>query len=255
MKISVLADNRTNHPELETEHGLSVYMETDGYKFLLDTGASDLFIKNAHKLQVDLSLVDFVFISHGHADHIGGLPYFLKINDRAKILLSSKILGSDYFSKRNELLKISVDIDFENYRHRCIFIEDEWSFEDTIYIYRNQSTQFPTPIGNGTLFKSDISGKLVADNFDHELIFATENRDLVVYTGCAHNGLLNILETTSKKLQKKPKLVFGGFHLIESTPLKQYETPSEIQNMGEYLHRNFPTTKFFTGHCTCNQAI
>lgn len=76
MKIIVLSDNRTINSELETEHGLCVYLETEKYKCLLDTGASDIFISNAARLNVDLTDVDYVFISHGHADHTGGLPAF-----------------------------------------------------------------------------------------------------------------------------------------------------------------------------------
>ena len=67
MKFIVLSDNRTINPYLGTEHGLSIYLETENHKFLLDTGASDLYIQNAIKLNVDISAVDFLFISHGHA--------------------------------------------------------------------------------------------------------------------------------------------------------------------------------------------
>ena len=85
MKITVLADNRKFDDTLESEHGLCIYLETENYKCLLDTGASDVFITNAEKLGIDLNEVDFVFISHGHADHIGGLPEFLSVNVKARI--------------------------------------------------------------------------------------------------------------------------------------------------------------------------
>lgn len=75
-RIIILSDNRTDNPLLETEHGLSVYLENNGRRYLLDTGASDLFMRNAEKLGVDLSEVDYCLISHGHNDHIGGLPAF-----------------------------------------------------------------------------------------------------------------------------------------------------------------------------------
>ena len=69
MKWTVLVDNRTNDPVLETEYGLSILLETDHHRILLDTGASDMLIRNAERLGIDLSTVDYVFISHGHSDH------------------------------------------------------------------------------------------------------------------------------------------------------------------------------------------
>ena len=73
MKLTVLSDNRSCDGSLETEHGLSIFLETEKYRILLDTGASDMFIRNAEKMGIDLSTVDYVFISHGHSDHAGGL--------------------------------------------------------------------------------------------------------------------------------------------------------------------------------------
>ena len=64
MKWTILSDNRTNDCQLQTEHGLSVLLETDKHRILLDTGASDVFIRNATHLGIDLSTVDYVFILH-----------------------------------------------------------------------------------------------------------------------------------------------------------------------------------------------
>ena len=72
MKWTVLSDNRTCNDLLQTEHGLSILLETEKHRILLDTGASDVFIRNAEKIGIDLSTVDYVFISHGHSDHAGG---------------------------------------------------------------------------------------------------------------------------------------------------------------------------------------
>lgn len=58
MKWTVLVDNRTNDPALETEHGLSILLETERYRILLDTGASDVLIHNAERLGIDLRVVE-----------------------------------------------------------------------------------------------------------------------------------------------------------------------------------------------------
>ena len=83
MKWTVLSDNRRCDDSLETEHGLSILLETKKHRILLDTGTSDIFIRNAAKMNIDLSTVDYVFISHGHSDHAGGLKHFMEINDNA----------------------------------------------------------------------------------------------------------------------------------------------------------------------------
>ena len=69
-KIVILSDNRTNNEGLLTEHGLAVYLESASGKFLLDTGASEMFIHNAEALGIDLKDVDCCMISHGDSNHI-----------------------------------------------------------------------------------------------------------------------------------------------------------------------------------------
>ena len=57
--------------DFETEHGLSVYLEADNYNCLLDVGASDAVCTQRKLMNIDLGDVDYLFISHGHADHMG----------------------------------------------------------------------------------------------------------------------------------------------------------------------------------------
>ena len=100
MRWTVLVDNRTNDPVLETEHGLSILLEKECHRILLDTGASDMFIRNAERLGRNLCEVDYVFISHGHSDHAGGLKHLIAINNKAKVIVSPDAINGKYFSKR-----------------------------------------------------------------------------------------------------------------------------------------------------------
>jgi len=248
-KITVLSDNQKLDDTLESEHGLCILLETGNIKVLLDTGASGLFMKNAERLGVDIQDVDYVFISHGHADHIGGLIPFLEMNVKAKVLLSKKNLNQGFFSMRNGEKNIGIDLDFEKYWNRCLFLEGDTQLNDTIRVFPCDLHSFTNPKANTTLFKDSGQG-LVPDDFNHELVFCCGTDKLFVYTGCAHKGLLNILCSVQQVTGKMPGIVFGGFHLLDSRPGQFFETESEIEQIGAYLKKNFPETLFFTGHCT-----
>ena len=109
MTWTVISDNRSNNPELETEHGLSILLQTERHKILLDTGASDVFMRNAEQMGINLSDVDYVFISHGHSDHAGGLRYLLEHNQQARIIVSPDAMSGKFFSKRGNLHSITTE--------------------------------------------------------------------------------------------------------------------------------------------------
>ena len=249
MKVVVLSDNCKFDESLESEHGLSIYLETEHYKCLLDTGASDNFIHNAEKSGISLKEVDFVFISHGHIDHIGGLPAFLKLNKKAKIVLSRNAINQKFFSKRNGFHSISLDFDFSPFEGRFVFVELEMVFRNEIQVFSAKTNRYPLSKANDILLK-DAGKGLELDDFNHELVISFGTDNLFVYTGCAHKGLLNILGSISLFPSKQIGIVMGGFHLLDSKTGQEFETGAEIERIAIELKKRYPQTNFITGHCT-----
>ena len=87
MKITALLENTANRSDMKTEHGLSLYIETENKCILFDMGQTTMFTENAKTLGIDLQKVDLAILSHGHYDHGGGLAEFLKIHSHAPILI------------------------------------------------------------------------------------------------------------------------------------------------------------------------
>ena len=242
MKWTVLVDNHTNDPALETEHGLSILLETEHHRILLDTGASDVFIRNTECLGIDLSTVDYVFISHGHSDHAEGLKHFMAINDHAKVIVSPDAMSGKFYSKRVHLHSIttvwpSIPED------RLLRIEETCEIADGIKVIAHIPQVHPKPKGNQNLFVETNDGSLIPDDFCHELALYTKG---FLFTGCAHSGLENILSACPWPVNE----VVGGFHLLDG-----YESDEELTELAGRLKAKYPGTRFHTSHCTGNHAF
>ena len=237
MKWTVLSDNRSSDSRLSTEHGLSILLQTEHHKILLDTGASDVFLRNAKLLSVDLSDVDYVFISHGHSDHAGGLRYFVEHNQKVQFIVSPDAMSGHFFSKRGNLHSIITEwpeIDDD----RFILIDQNCKVAEGLHVIAHIPQIHPTPKGNQNLYVQDADGAYIHDDFRHELALYVDG---LLFTGCAHSGLENILTACSWPIYT----VVGGFHLLDGM-----EPEGELIALAQRLKAKYPKTQFYTSHCT-----
>lgn len=253
MKIVVLSDNRSGNPDYTTEHGLAVFVETEVARYLLDTGASGVLVQNAVLAGVDLSAVDWVILSHGHSDHTGGLEAFFRINTRAKVVVARGALNQHLYSKRHGFREIGSHVDLNKHKDRFVFVDDFATVTSEVRVFKVQELPYNQPLGNETLYKGEAE-QLEPDDFSHELVAVIGNEKALVFTGCAHKGVLNILHAVQQQLQLRPWVVLGGFHLVENTVGQAFENEEDILDIAAQLRELYPDTRFFTGHCTGDTA-
>jgi len=210
MKIVTLSENYARDRGILAEHGLSLYIETvnsDGTvnrRVLFDTGQSDVFIKNAQKLKVDLTQVDSVVISHGHYDHAGGLNDFLKINKRAKVYMKMEALQPK-FHKGNIFTGFEPDMSLLD--GRVEFIDEITNVGDSIFIFPEIK-----------IFNEADTSFSRADSFRDELFVSViQNSAMTILSSCSHRGISNILRTAQDYFGLPVHSIIGGFHTRDAT--------------------------------------
>lgn len=251
MRITTLIENTKGVAGCACEHGLSFYIETKRHTVLMDTGQSALFLENAAKLGADLTRVDTVVISHGHYDHGGGLPHFMKVNDHAAIYLQKAAADGHYSvdspekpPRYNGLAPEIMQSD------RITWLDGDLQIDDELSIFAGIGQRYPVPAGNEKL-KARLSpdSDLIQDDFRHEqCLVISQGGKLTLLSGCAHHGILNILDHFRKLYGRDPDYVISGFHMMKRDGIYTDEDVRLIRETAQILQQS--DTLFFTGHCT-----
>lgn len=249
MKIKVLIDNISKN-SLFKEWGLSVFIEYNDKKYLLDSGSSEKFSKNAEKMGINLSEVDYGILSHAHYDHANGIEKFFKLNNTAQFFLR-KGVGENCYHHHFWIFNKYIGIKkgwLKKYSKRFCFVDGKYKIDDGVYLLPH-STEGLQKIGERAHLYVKENHRVVPDSFKHEqsLIFETE-KGLVIFNSCSHGGADTIINETKQAFPDKNIYgIIGGFHLFHLPDDSIRDFATRVRNTGiNYV---------VTGHCTGQRAF
>ncbi len=250
MKVTILCENTVGRRVGLGEHGFSALIETDHGNYLFDTGRGESVVRNSLELNKDLRTVKKIFLSHGHYDHTGGLPEVLKLRGKIDVHAHPHaFLDRIHMDEENgKEIKRFVGIPFkksylESLGANFILNKDFTEVEEGIFLTGEVPRKTSFEKLDPRLF-SEIDGKTNPDVFldDQSLILNTE-RGLLVILGCAHSGVINILNHIINKTGKdRFYAIVGGTHL-------DFLAPEQLEESIKAL-RKIQIEKIGASHCT-----
>ena len=204
IRITTLVENTASGAGLLAEHGLSFWIEYGDKRIIFDTGQSDILIKNAEVLGIDLAETDAIVLSHGHYDHTGGLAAVLDIADKAKIYLHPAAVEPKFSKKTAGAEPIGMS---DSARKAIKNREVIWT-ETPTQIFPGVTVTGQVPRINdfedvGGAFFLDENCQKADELLDDQTLFIETAKGLVILFGCAHAGVVNILHHITESTEKK----------------------------------------------------
>lgn len=231
---------------LPVEHGLSLYVRlNNGQNILFDMGQGRLFADNAERLGLSIAEVDTAIVSHGHYDHGGGLGVFFEKNEKAKVYMHNDAFMPHYSLRDNGLNYIGLDKALATHK-RIVFCENELNLGKGVRLFAGVSGTNLLPKANCLLFGPLQTAN---DNFTHEQhLVVEEDGNVVLFAGCAHSGIVNIMQKAVEVCGKQPTHVVAGMHLVKSG-LSQVDEQLFLNQLAQKLMM-YKECKYYTMHCT-----
>jgi 7,8-dihydropterin-6-yl-methyl-4-(beta-D-ribofuranosyl)aminobenzene 5'-phosphate synthase len=249
IRITTLVENTASGADLLAEHGLSFWIEYGDNRILFDTGQSNILIKNAKVLGIDLAKIDAIVISHGHYDHTGGLSDVLEIAAKAKIYLHPGATEPKFSKNVSGAKSIGMPDSAKEAIQGQHMI---WTATPAT-IFPGISVTGQVPRMNDY---EDVGGAFFVDEncqkpdvlLDDQTLFVESTKGLVVVLGCAHSGVVNTLDYISKLTgYNKIYAVIGGMHLLNASQIR-------IANTIEAF-KKYDIQKVVPLHCTGRKAM
>ncbi|WP_435234730.1 MBL fold metallo-hydrolase [Psychromonas sp. PT13] len=251
--ITVIVDNKSQIG-LKNEHGLAIYIEYNGQRILFDNGQNkEALFYNAEQLNIPLTNLDFIILSHGHYDHSGNLDTLLKLNPNAHFYAHPDCLQTRYSLhpnkaphtisiKPNILMALSEFADTQKH-----FITNATEITPGMWL-TGQIPRIAADEDTGGPFFLDTDKKqpdLLND--DMSLWLHTED-GIAVICGCCHSGIINTLTHIKQRLPSETKmtLLLGGLHLVHANKTR-------IDATIDYLNQQH-IDNIYPAHCTGDNA-
>ncbi|MDZ5723598.1 MBL fold metallo-hydrolase [Acetobacterium sp. K1/6] len=243
MRLKVIVDNNTIIDEYYWgEPGVCYYIEDGEEAFLFDVGYSDLFIKNATAMNIDLNKINTLVLSHGHDDHTRGLKSLLDIKRKQPFHIIAHPDALNY--KEYNGLKISIPFTRTELAESCqlkltrtpVKVTENITFLGEIP--RVIDFEKAEPIG-----KQQVDDELTDDYLldDSALVYQGE-AGIFIITGCSHSGICNIIEYAKAVTgDHRVRGVIGGFHL--------FEVNGRVVQTIDYF-KNHQIEQIYPCHCT-----
>ena len=241
MKLTVIYENHAGFRKgLLGAHGFSALVEHGGTRVLVDTGTDgSVLLHNMGELGIDVDGIDFLFITHGHYDHTGGMKAFLEA--RTKPL---RVIGHpEIFRNRIALKPQRRDIGIPFSREELEELEAE-------FVLRKESFEVaPGFWSSGEILRRtwdravgyvERNGKLERDSVPDDMALIIDLGDgAAVVTGCGHSGILNIAWHAEDVSGKPVRALIGGLHLNGAKRGILDEVAARIE-----------AERLYAGHCT-----
>ena len=246
-KLTVIVDNISSE-DLCGEWGLSILVQHNDKKILVDAGSTDLFAENLKKLGFDIKDIDYGVLSHAHYDHANGIPRFFKENEKAKFYLRENTGENCYKKKR--IFKKYIGIPkhlLKDYPDRIEMVSGDHKLCEGVYLIPHKTPGLDK-IGKRERMLRRTDKGWVFDDFSHEqsLVLDTQ-KGLVIINSCSHGGAVNIInEVKSTFPDRHVYGLIGGLHLFNKSDEEVKRISEEIKQTGiDYV---------CTGHCTKDRA-
>jgi len=247
VRITTLSENTANYGYI-AEWGLSILVEVEGARILMDTGLSFSAVHNAQLMGIDLSTIDHIVLSHGHADHSGGLRDVLKIKGEVEVIAHPDIWVPKYVRRDGEPREQYIGMPFTRQE-----LESRGArfklVREPVHITEQVMTTGEIPmssayeeIGNNLFVKK--AGMLHPDPLADDLALIIDTDfGLVVILGCAHRGIINTVRHAQSITGKElVYAVVGGTHLFRASEERLEKTIVDLREIG--------IQKLGVSHCT-----